>query len=211
MTPFYTDRNNYAKIAGKVMDDPHLDRFTNECALYRFLLEVDRLYSDNKDIIPVTVPGKHVDGIQAGDYFRAEGQVRTPRVYDKKLSRNVLNWQFLVKEILENTNPTQENVVKLKGFICQPPVNRTTPLTKKDITDLLVAVNREGGSDYIHCIAWDSNAKYASFLQTGDSVDITGMFQSRIYQKQTDDGIQEKTAYEISISKLEAEALRVLT
>ncbi|MCL2415649.1 MAG: single-stranded DNA-binding protein, partial [Defluviitaleaceae bacterium] len=59
-------------------------------------------------------------------------------------------------------------------------------------------------SDYIPCIVWGRNARFGSKLNVGDRIKIWGRMQSRIYQKKQDDGeFIEKTAYEVSVSKLE--------
>ena len=63
------------------------------------------------------------------------------------------------------------NEIELKGFLCKPPVFRVTPFGR-EITDLLVAVNRAyNKSDYIPCIVWGRNARYAAGLEVGDKVD----------------------------------------
>ena len=89
--------------------------------------------------------------------------------------------------------------------MCKEPVYRTTPFGR-EITDILLAVNRtHNKSDYIPCIAWGRNAKFAQRLSVGDNIVITGRMQSREYQKKLEDDIITKTAYEISISKIEAD------
>lgn len=86
----------------------------------------------------------------------------------------------------------------------QKPQYRTTPLGR-EITDILLAVNRlYGKSDYIPCIAWGRNARFASTFQIGDNIKIWGRVQSRDYQKKLEDGrVEIRTAYEVSIFKLE--------
>ena len=70
---------------------------------------------------------------------------------------------------------------------------------------MLLAVNRPyNKSDYIPCIAWGRNARYSESLNVGDNIKVWGRVQSRMYQKKLDtDEIIEKTAYEVSISKME--------
>ena len=97
-----------------------------------------------------------------------------------------------------------KNEIYLDGFICKPPVYRITPFGR-EITDILLAVNRiHNKSDYIPCIAWGRNAKFASNLNVGDRIRISGRIQSRNYQKKLDDETEiTKTAFEISVAKLE--------
>ena len=86
--------------------------------------------------------------------------------------------------------------------MCKPPIYRTTPF-KREIADLLLAVNRAyNKSDYIPAIAWGRNARYASNFAVGDKIHIDGRIQSRIYQKQLEDGtVEERVAYEVSITR----------
>ena len=59
-------------------------------------------------------------------------------------------------------------------------------------------------SDYIPCIAWGRNAKYAESLNVGDNIIVKGRIQSREYQKKISETETEtKTAYEVSVSRLE--------
>ena len=96
------------------------------------------------------------------------------------------------------------NQIFLDGYICKTPVYRKTPLGR-EIADLLLAVNRPyGKSDYIPCICWGRNARYASAFEVGGHVLIWGRIQSRDYMKKVSETESEKrTAYEISVSKLE--------
>lgn len=104
----------------------------------------------------------------------------------------------------EELDCTKTNQIYLDGFICKPPVYRKTPLGR-EIADLLVAVNRPyGKSDYIPCICWGRNARYASTFAVGGSVQIIGRIQSREYMKKLSETESEKrVAYEVSVGKLE--------
>ena len=104
----------------------------------------------------------------------------------------------------EDQNP---NTVALAGALCKPPSFRTTPFGR-EIADLMLAVNRSyGKSDYIPCIAWGRTARFAAGLSVGDRIQLQGRFQSRVYQKQLPDGaVQERTAYEVSVSRLTLES-----
>ena len=62
-------------------------------------------------------------------------------------------------------------------------VYRKTPLGR-EIADMLVAVNRPyGKSDYIPCISWGRNARFASNFEVGSRVHIWVRIQSREYVK----------------------------
>ena len=92
----------------------------------------------------------------------------------------------------------------MDGYICKAPIYRKTPLGR-EIADLLIAVNRPyGKSDYIPCIAWGRNARYASNFEVGGHIQIWGRVQSREYVKKISEEETEKhVAYEVSVSKLE--------
>jgi len=97
-----------------------------------------------------------------------------------------------------------ENLICLEGFICKPPIRRTSPMGR-EICDMMVAVNRMyNKSDYIPCIAWGRNAAYAGQLEVGDKISIEGRIQSREYRKYDESGeLVEKTAYEVSVMRIE--------
>ena len=71
--------------------------------------------------------------------------------------------------------------------------------------DLLIAVNRSyGKSDYIPCICWGRNARFASGFEVGGHVQVWGRIQSREYVKKLSETETEKrVAYEVSVSKVE--------
>ena len=96
------------------------------------------------------------------------------------------------------------NQILLDGYICKDPIYRKTPLGR-EIADVLLAVNRPyGKSDYIPCICWGRNARYASAFEVGGHVLIWGRIQSREYMKRIGENETEKrVAYEVSVSKLE--------
>ena len=96
------------------------------------------------------------------------------------------------------------NQIYLDGYICKEPIYRKTPL-EREIADLLIAVNRSyGKSDYIPCICWGRNARFASTFAVGTHVQIQGRIQSREYVKKINELETEKRiAYEVSVSKIE--------
>ena len=104
----------------------------------------------------------------------------------------------------EEPDGTKTNSIWLDGYICKEPIYRKTPLGR-EIADLLLAVNRPyGKSDYIPCICWGRNARYASGFEVGEHVQLLGRIQSREYVKRISDTETEKrVAYEVSVSKLE--------
>ena len=140
-----------------------------------------------------------------GLYIMVHGQFRSYNRHEEQKNRLVLS--VFVREISfmeEEPDGTKTNSIWLDGYICKEPIYRKTPLGR-EIADLLLAVNRPyGKSDYIPCICWGRNARYASGFEVGEHVQLLGRIQSREYVKRISDTETEKRiAYEVSVSKLE--------
>lgn len=194
---------NRVYLCGKIETTPTLSHEIYGEGFYEFMLSVPRL-SEQFDVIPITLSEKLLAerDLRVGENIAIEGQFRS---YNKvieshsKLMLTVFVREFV--EIEENKNP---NVVELIGYICKEPIYRMTPLSR-EICDLLVAVNRAfNKSDYIPCIAWGRNARYAANLSVGTKINITGRIQSRNYVKKINEENSEiRIAYEISVGKIE--------
>ena len=133
------------------------------------------------------------------------GQFRSYNRHDEQKNRLVLS--VFVREVSfieEELDGAKTNNIFLDGYMCKLPVYRKTPLGR-EIADLLLAVNRPyGKSDYIPCICWGRNARFASTFEVGEHVQIMGRIQSREYiKKLTETETEKRIAYEVSVSKLE--------
>ena len=196
--------NNYAAIVGDIESDfTYSHESYGEC-FYCFSVKIPRL-SNSADTIIITASERILcdDDYKIGDKIKITGQFRSYNNYTDTGNRLILT--LFAKTIEKAENEHYNNEIILNGFLCKEPVYRTTPFGR-EITDILLAVNRtHNKSDYIPCIAWGRNAKFAQRLQIGDNIVITGRMQSREYQKKIDDDIITRTAYEISISKIETE------
>ena len=173
---------------------------------YMVEVEVNRL-SNSEDRIPRMISERLIDAIQdyTGEYIMVHGQFRSYNRHEEQKNRLVLS--VFVREISfmeEEPDGTKTNSIWLDGYICKEPIYRKTPLGR-EIADLLLAVNRPyGKSDYIPCICWGRNARYASGFEVGEHVQLLGRIQSREYVKRISDTETEKrVAYEVSVSKLE--------
>ena len=198
--------NNQVTISGEIVSE---FKFSHELFGEKFYLmdvEVPRL-SGLSDKIPVMVSDRLVDVEQdfMGVKVKVEGQFRSYNRHEEKKNRLVLSVFAreieLVDEIEESV---KSNQIYLDGFICKEPVYRETPLGR-EIADILIAVNRPyGKSDYIPCICWGRNARFASGLEVGTRCVVKGRIQSREYNKKiSETEMKRKTAYEVSISKME--------
>lgn len=196
--------SNKVYVEGKVASEPEFSHEMYGEGFYNFMIEVSRL-SDMVDLLPVTVSERLVDGIDIsmGKCIVIEGQLRSYNKYTDGGNRLILT--VFARDINVTEEKTKNpNQIFLDGYICKKPVYRTTPFGR-EITDMLVAVNRPyNKSDYIPAIAWGRNARFSEKLSVGDHVRIWGRVQSREYQKKLSEGeTVAKTAYEVSISKME--------
>ena len=72
------------------------------------------------------------------------------------------------------------------------------------VSERLLDVQEDYKSDYIPCICWGRNARFASNFSVGTRCEIWGRIQSREYMKRiSDDDAEKRVAYEVSVSKLE--------
>lgn len=193
--------NNSVILCGTVKGEPVYSHEVFGEKFYEVMLAVKRL-SGMDDVLPVSV-SEHLlgDGFRDGCEVTVKGQFRS---YNKIVGeRSKLMLTVFVRDV-EPFDPTvNPNTMQLSGFICKPPVYRTTPFNR-EICDLLVAVNRQyNKSDYIPCIVWGRNARFAEKLAVGQHIDIVGRVQSRNYQKRLDDDtVVTRTAYEVSVGKI---------
>jgi len=202
----YAD-NNYLMLVGKVASDKKFSHEIYGESFYIFNLEIPRL-SGNEDIIPVTISERLISSfrLEIGKKVIIEGQFRSYNSYENERNRLVLT--VFAKDIKEDNESAEKifesNEVALKGYICKKPIYRQTPFGR-EISDILLAVNRAyNKSDYIPCIAWGRNARFCQEIPVGTEVKVIGRVQSRIYEKKFgDDKIEQRIAYEVSVSSLE--------
>lgn len=203
MNNYLNEKNNRVYLCGKVTGAPVFSHEVFGEGFYELFVEVQRL-SGQADVLPVTISERLMaDGLSVGDELCALGQFRSYNKLENGKSRLMLT--VFVREILSTHPGKNPNAIVLSGYICKPPVYRTTPFNR-EIADLLIAVNRSyNKSDYIPAIAWGRNARFVKNLAVGDRVALSGRIQSREYQKkQPDETFVTMTAYEVSVSKLAA-------
>lgn len=199
--------NNRINVLGEIVTSTTFSHDVYGESFYNFNLLVPRL-SSTHDLLPITISERIMDKEKfvQNAQISITGQIRSYNNFIEEERRNRLvlmvfakDYEFREAEYKENPND-----VYLDGYICKPPIYRMTPFGR-EICDLLLAVNRSyNKSDYIPCITWGRNARFGEKLNVGDNVKLWGRMQSRIYQKKLEDGdIMEKTAFEVSVSKLE--------
>lgn len=198
--------NNQVVIMGEIVSDFQFSHEIFGEGFYMIDVKVPRL-SESSDIIPLMVSERLID--VEGDYkglnITVQGQFRSYNRHEERKNRLVLSVFAREIEFVDETpESSKTNQIYLDGFICKEPIYRKTPLGR-EIADLLLAVNRPyGKSDYIPCICWGRNARFASNFTVGTRCEIWGRIQSREYIKKiSEEDAQKRVAYEVSVSKLE--------
>ena len=163
--------------------------------------------SESYDTIPVMVSERLMDvtADYTGELICVNGQFRSYNRHEERRNRLVLSVFARELEFVdEMPDGEKSNQIFLDGYICKEPIYRKTPLGR-EIADLLIAVNRSyGKSDYIPCICWGRNARFASGFDVGGHVQIYGRIQSREYLKKVSENeTQKRIAYEVSVSKID--------
>ena len=198
--------NNQVAIMGEIVSDFTFSHEIFGEGFYMVDISVNRL-SDSTDIIPVMVSERLLD---VGDDYKGMkicivGQFRSYNRHEERKNRLVLSvFAREIEFVEEISESAKTNQIFLDGYICKAPVYRKTPLGR-EIADLLLAVNRPyGKSDYIPCICWGRNARYASGFEIGGHVQVYGRIQSREYVKKlSETEVEHRVAYEVSVSKIE--------
>lgn len=202
--------NNNVILVGKVSNEKTLSHEIYGEKFYTFNVSVPRL-SGSADQIPVTISERLFkdEDLQIGKSLKVTGQFRSYNSYEENKNKLILtvfakDVEFLGDEEIVASKDLISNQIILEGYICKAPIYRQTPFGR-EITDILLAVNRAyNKSDYIPCICWGRNARFCSKLDVGSEVKIVGRIQSRMYEKKHEDGsVEQKIAYEVSISNLE--------
>lgn len=198
--------NNQVTVMGEIVSDFSYSHEIYGEGFYMVDVKVQRL-SESFDVIPVMMSERLIDvtGNYNGMLICVNGQFRSYNRHDERKNKLVLSVFAREIEFLEEMEESSKtNQIFLDGYICKPPIYRKTPLGR-EIADVLLAVNRPyGKSDYIPCICWGRNARYASGFKVGDRCMIWGRIQSREYMKKLDEEtIEKRVAFEVSVSKLE--------
>ncbi len=198
--------NNQVSMTGEIISG---FRYSHEVfgeGFYMVEIAVNRL-SNYADYIPLMISERLIDTEQdyTGQLVHVIGQFRSYNRHEERKNRLMLS--VFVREI-EFPDEVEEgektNQIFLDGYLCKEPIYRKTPLGR-EIADVLLAVNRSyGKSDYIPCICWGRNARFASGFEVGSHIRMYGRIQSREYVKKLEnEETERRIAYEVSVSKVE--------
>ena len=187
---------NHILLRGSLSGLPQFSHENHGQRFFRFFLEVPRL-SGTVDILPVIAEEALLNSVDlsAGEMLTITGQIRSCNQRSEG-RRRLLIFVFARSILCEDGEPLNE--VILEGPLCREPTYRRTPLGR-EICDVMLAVPRAfRRADYLPCILWGRTAQQVSQCHTSDRLLICGRLQSRVYTKITEDGSEERTAYEIS-------------
>ena len=198
--------NNQVSMMGEIVSG---FRFSHEVfgeGFYMVEIAVNRL-SNYADYIPLMISERLINTEEdyIGQYIHVVGQFRSYNRHEEKKNRLVLSVFVRELEFLDEIDENEKtNQIFLDGYICKEPIYRKTPLGR-EIADVLLAVNRSyGKSDYIPCICWGRNARFASGFEVGSHIQILGRIQSREYVKRiSEEETERRIAYEVSVSKVD--------
>ena len=187
---------NKITLRGSLLALPRFSHENHGRKFFRFTLEVPRL-SGAVDLLPVVAEEGLLNAIDlsGGEMLTVTGQVRSHNIRTDGI-RHLLIFVFAANLVCEDGQPLNDVVVE--GPLCRDPSYRRTPLGR-EICDVMLAVPRAfGRADYLPCILWGRTAQEAARRHARECIRIVGRLQSRVYTKLTEEGPQERTAYEIS-------------
>ena len=187
---------NQITLRGNLASLPQFSHENHGRRFFRFFLEVPRL-SGAVDTLHVIAEEGLLLGtdLSDGEMLTIAGQIRSHNVRSDG-KRHLLIFVFANAILCEDGEPI--NDVILEGPICREPTYRRTPLGR-EICDVMLAIPRAfRRADYLPCILWGRTAMEVSRCHTREVLQIHGRLQSRVYTKLTEDGSEERTAYEIS-------------
>lgn len=187
---------NTITLRGSLCQLPVFSHENHGRRYWRFVLEVPRL-SGAVDALPVIAEESLVMALEpnGGEMLTITGQIRSHNQRADGV-RHLMIFVFANSIYAEDGEPI--NDVVIEGPLCKVPTFRRTPLGR-EICDAMLAVPRAfHRADYLPCILWGRTAQEVSACNVRDRIRIYGRLQSRVYTKLTEEGLLERTTYEIS-------------
>ena len=187
---------NHIILRGSLVDIPKFSHENHGKRFFRFYLNVPRL-SGAVDVLPVIADWQTLCrmDLSAGEMLTVIGQIRSHNIRENGI-RRLMIFVFAGDILVEDGDPINDCI--LEGPICREPTYRRTPLGR-EICDVMLAIPRAfKRADYLPCILWGRTAQEIASCHTRDRIRVCRRLQSRIYTKLTNQGAEERTAYEIS-------------
>lgn len=195
-------QNNKAALTGTIVSDFEYSHEMYGEKFYTVFVESERT-SGNKDVLKVMVSDRlmNVKESHVGQRVLIHGEFRSNR-NDKGLLIFLFTQDIQILD--EMQSGLDDNSIEIRGIIVKKPFHRVTP-KGRDICDTVIAVHRGyNRSDYLPCIIWGRNSRFATTLEVGTEVIVSGRMQSREYVKHISDiETETRVAYEVSIAKID--------
>lgn len=158
-----TMENNKVELAGVIISEPEFMYESYGENFYKMSLGVKRK-SGAVDEIPLTISERLFDmeDRYSGMAVRVSGSYRSFNKQEGTRRRLILSVFVCDIEAIDSKDANiDKNCITINGYVCKEPNYRETPLDR-EITDMLIAVNRDyGKSDYI------AKVQYAVCAQAG--------------------------------------------
>ena len=166
----YTAPANQVLLRGVLLEAPVYSHENHGKQFDRMVLSVQRL-SGTYDHLNILTEHGLTENLELldGPMVEVEGQIRTFNNHSGQGRRLVIS---VYAEQVRCCEGPPENRVRLTGTVCREPVYRHTP--------------------------WGSVARMGAECPVGTVLTVEGRLQSRCYVKQTEEGPEERTAYEVS-------------
>ena len=123
---------NIAQLTGKMISRPTYSHSVYEETFYCFSFGVPSL-SGHVDILPVILPVSALKEVGLEETLELKGQLRSYNQAEG--GANHLHIRFFVQELQPAGSSCacaqRQNYVFLEGFLCKPPVYRTTPFGRE--------------------------------------------------------------------------------
>lgn len=202
--------NNKVEISGTIASEFRYSHSVFGEKFYAIDVNVKR-FSGVIDKIPVLVSERFANVRTfltenreiTGKYAHIYGQFRSFNKYEGERAHLILNL-FAQEVHFDEDIAFDINIIELEGCICKETLYRRMS-SGREISDILLAVNRPfGKTDYIPCICWGRNGRFAETLKIGTRLKVTGRIQSREYVKKLSKTERDtRIAYEVSIGRME--------
>ena len=164
-------------------------------------LNVPRL-SGKTDTLPLVVAERLLKSSEVSVYDTVvvSGDLRSANLTGGPNVLSIFTYVYSMQKINPDSLQNNNNVDMI-GYVCQQP--RLYVLNNgRQTSEFMVAHNRGyGKSSYVPVIAWQDQAIATCDLAQGNVIQLHGRFQSRNYLRKQDGQVQERTAFELSLSE----------
>lgn len=195
--------NNKAKVIGKIVEEPKFSHSVNGEKFYETKLSCRR-GSGAYDFLNVVASEVFLDMLSIDNIVEINGRFSSFNKKEDDEKHRLILIVFAKDVVRVDAMEDINELVIETGYVVKEPVYRKTPLGR-EITDLLIAVNRPyGKADYIPCIAWGRFAQISKNFEIGQKISAIGRMQSRDYEKKINENeTEQRTAYEVSLKRIE--------